>query len=86
MTTFSYHAGKRGLKFLNYESSAEGVIELVGMKYLFSKIILKPKITVESKGNIEIAKNLLKISEDSCFVANSVKSEVILEPKVTSAS
>ncbi len=63
MTTFSYNARKRGLKFLNYESSAEGAIELVGMKYLFSKIILKPKITVESKVDIETAENLLKISE-----------------------
>jgi len=82
MTTFSYYAGKRGFKFVSYESSAEGIIELVGMQYLFSKITIKPKITVESKGDIKVAENLLKISKESCFVSNSVKANVVLEPEI----
>jgi organic hydroperoxide reductase OsmC/OhrA len=86
MTTFSYYAGKRGLKFVSYESSAEGIIELVEMRYLFSKITIKPKITVEFKGDIRVAENLLKISKESCFVSNSVKAKVTLEPKVESIS
>jgi len=86
MTTFSYYAGKRGFKFVSYESSAEGTVELVEMQYLFSKIMIKPKITVESKEDIEVAENLLKISKKSCFVSNSVKSKVTLEPEVESIS
>ncbi|MDO9581283.1 MAG: OsmC family protein, partial [Bacteroidales bacterium] len=45
MTTFSYYAGKKGFKFISYESSAEGIVELVEMQYLFSRITIKPKIT-----------------------------------------
>jgi len=86
MTTFSYYAEKRGLKFVSYESSAEGIIELVGMQYIFSKITIKPKITVESKGDIGVAENLLKVSKESCFVSNSVKAKVTLEPEVESIS
>jgi len=86
MTTFSYYAGKRGFKFVSYESSAEGIVELFEMQYLFSKITIKPKITVKSKGDIEVAKNLLKISKESCFVSNSVKAKVTLEPEVESIS
>jgi len=82
MTTFSYYAGKRGFKFISYESSSEGIIELVEMKYLFSRITIKPKITVGSKGDIGVAENLLKISKESCFVSNSVKANVILEPEI----
>ena len=86
MTTFSYYAGRRGFKFISYESSAEGIVELVEMKYLFSRIIIKPKITVKSKEDIEVAENLLKISKDSCFVSNSVNAKVTLEPGVESIS
>jgi len=86
MTTFSYYAGKKGFKFLSYESFAEGIIELVEMKYLFSMITIKPKIKVGSKEDVEIAENLLKISKENCFVSNSVRSEVILEPEIESIS
>jgi len=86
MTTFSYYAEKRGFKFVSYESSAEGIIELVEMKYLFSRITIKPKITVGSKEDIEAAENLLKIAKESCFVSNSIKAEVLLEPEIESIS
>lgn len=82
MTTFSYYAAKQGLEFISYESSAEGVIELFEMKYSFSRITIKPEIIVNSKNDIETAENLLKISKDGCFVSNSLKAEIILEPEI----
>jgi organic hydroperoxide reductase OsmC/OhrA len=53
MTTFSYYAGKRGFKFISYESSSEGIIELVEMS----------KEEGLSKG-IEIVGNLIKRIKD----------------------
>lgn len=82
LTTFSYYAKKRGLDFVSYESSAEGIVELVEMQYIFSEITIKPKIIVKSKEDIEVAENLIKISKKSCFISNSLKSKVILEPEV----
>lgn len=86
MTTFSYYAEKQGLKFLSYESYAEGIIELFEMKYSFSKITIKLKIIVNTKDDIKIVKNLLKISKDNCFISNSLKAKVILKPKVETIS
>jgi len=86
MTTFSYYAGKQEFKFVSYESSAEGIIELVEMQYLFSRITIKPKIIVKSKGDIRVAENLLKISKENCFISNSVKAKVTMEPEVESIS
>lgn len=86
MTTFSYYAEKRGLDFVSYESSAEGIIELVEMQYLFSEITIKPKIIVKSKEDIEVAENLIEISKKNCFISNSLKSKVILEQEVKSIS
>ena len=84
LTTFSYYAKKQGLDFGSYESSAEGIVELVEMQYIFSEITIKPKIIVESDKDIGVAENLLEISKKSCFISNSLKSKVILEPEVES--
>jgi len=54
---------KQGLDFVSYESSAEGIVELVEMQYIFSEITIKPKIIVESDKDIEVAENLLEISK-----------------------
>jgi len=84
MTTFSYYAVKQKFEFVSYESWAEGIVELFEMKYSFSRITIKPKIIVKFKDNIETAENLLKISEENCFITNSVKAKVILEPEIES--
>jgi organic hydroperoxide reductase OsmC/OhrA len=86
MTTFSYYAVKKDFKFISYESQAEGIVELFEMKYSFSRIIIRPKIIVRSKDDIETAENLLIVSEEKCFITNSVKSKIILEPEIIMAS
>lgn len=63
LTTFSYYVKKQGLDFVSYKSSAEGIVELVEMQYIFSEITIKPKIIVESDKDIEVAENLLEISK-----------------------
>ena len=86
MTTFSYYVVKKGLKIVSYESSAEGTVELVEMQYIFSEIILRPEVVVKSAEDIEMAKSLLEISKKNCFISNSLKSKVILEPEIKSIS
>ena len=82
-TTFLYYAQKEDFKFLSYESEAEGVLERVENKFMFSEIKVKPRITVLLKDQIEKAKELIELSEKNCLISNSIKSkiEVITEIK-----
>ena len=82
MTTFLHFADKQGLKFLGYESDAEGILEKVEDKFMFSKIIVKPKILVNSNNEVKKAKNLIELSSQHCLISNSIKSEVILEANI----
>jgi len=82
MTTFSYYANRKGLETVCYESFAEGIIELVDIKYQFSKITLKPKLTIKFADDLDKAKNLLEIAREGCFVSNSLNSEIILDPEI----
>jgi organic hydroperoxide reductase OsmC/OhrA len=82
MTTFLYYAEKQGLGLVSYESEAEGVLEKVKDKFMFSKITVKPKILIVSDSQLEKAKNVAEFTEKNCLISNSVESKVILEAEM----
>ena len=75
MTTFLYYAEKEGLEFLNYESKAEGTLERIENKFMFSEIKVMPKITVISGNQIEKAEKLIELAEKNCLISNSIASK-----------
>ncbi|MEA1964912.1 MAG: OsmC family protein [Candidatus Aerophobetes bacterium] len=82
MTTFLYYAKKQKLEFLSYQSYAEGTVEIVEKKLVFSTIEVKPKILVTSDKDVKEAKRVLRFSERNCLVSNSIKSRIILNSEV----
>jgi len=82
MTTFLYYAKNWELKFSSYQSYAEGVVEIVEKKLVFSTIEVRPKILVTSDKDIKEAEKVLRFSERNCLVSNSIKSKVILKPEI----
>ncbi|MBI2847472.1 MAG: OsmC family protein [Chloroflexi bacterium] len=82
MTTFIYQASRSNIPFVSYESSAEGAVELVEGRFAFSQMTVKPKVVLVNQGDIERAKELFHQVERSCFVSNSIKPKVSLEPQI----
>ena len=82
MLTFLAIASRRGWTLDSYIDSADGVLEkgLSGKLWL-SKITLQPKIVWANgvKVDLEILRGLHKEAHDNCFIANSIKSEVVIE-------
>lgn len=71
-----------GVELISYESEAEGILETVDKLKIFTKIIIRPKIKAkESKEKIKL---ILDHSEKRCLVANSMKTQVIIEPEIES--
>jgi len=81
-TTFLYYAQRDGFEFLSYDSDAEGVLERVENKFMFSEIKIRPKITVASDDQIKKAKELIGLSEKNCLISNSIKSKVEIVPEI----
>ena len=48
MTTFLHFAQRENFEFLSYKSEAQGLLEMVEKKFMFSTIKVMPKITVSS--------------------------------------
>ncbi|MBL7996024.1 OsmC family protein [bacterium] len=79
MTTFLAFAQRLQIPLVSYGSSAEGMLEFADGGYRFTKIILRPKIVVEHETAIEQAKKTIDDAHHNCLIANSIKSEVVLE-------
>ena len=76
MTTFLHYAQKEHLEILNYESQAEGILELVNNHLIFTEIKIKPSVSVKNELDSVKAKNIFKLSENNCLISNSIKSKV----------
>lgn len=82
MTTFLYYADRKSLIFLSYESQAEGILEKVERKTMFSEIKIIPQILVKQISDIQKAKDFIELSEKNCLISNSIKSKVTIIPKI----
>ena len=79
MTTFLAIAEYSKLDFISFECNAEGILEKIDGKYLMTKIILKPTLTIAELDKYEKAQRVLEKSEAACLISNSIKSKVELQ-------
>lgn len=82
MTTFLAFAERAGLAFTSYESDAEGLLELVEGKFQFTRITLRPTLTLAQGGDATKAGELIAKAEANCLISNSMKARVTLEPTI----
>lgn len=82
MTTFLAFAERTGLQFSSYESEAEGTLEFMGDRFLFTKIVLRPRITLKPGELKAKAEEVLHKAERNCLISASMKTEVVLEPTI----
>jgi organic hydroperoxide reductase OsmC/OhrA len=80
MTTFLAFAGRAGLAFEGYESDAEGVLEFVDGRLLFTKVVVRPRVKLASGEDRAKAEEIMHKVERNCLVSNSIRTEVLLEP------
>ena len=82
MTTFLAIAENSKLDFLNFECKSKGKLEQVEGKFLMTEIILEPIVTIKNESEREKALKVLEKSEINCLISNSIKSEIVMIPKI----
>lgn len=79
---FIWSVEKMKIDLISYECEAEGFVEeLLDRTSIFKKIILKPKIRVRNSTEDNV-RRALKLAEKFSLVANSIKSELSVEPEI----
>jgi organic hydroperoxide reductase OsmC/OhrA len=78
MLSFLAIAAKKKLTVRTYEDDAVGFLEDDGGKLWITRVILRPKVVIDT--DAQTLAQLHHLAHDACFIANSVKTEVSVEP------
>ncbi len=82
MSTFLTFAERTRTTFTSFECSAVGTMDKPEGQLKFTKIVLKPKVTVPSEREKKHALHALKLVHKHCLVIHSMTCEVEMHPEV----
>jgi peroxiredoxin-like protein len=84
MLTFLTIAENSKLSIKSYSSTAKGKLEKVdGAGFQVTEIVVKPKVVVPSETELRRLPKILEKAKEGCFISNSIKSTVKLEPEIS---
>jgi len=83
MATFAAFAERWKLPVVSYSCDAEGIIEFVEAGYQFTRLTLRPRIVLETAEAVSQAEKTIHDAHTNCFVSNSIRSAVTLEPEIS---
>jgi peroxiredoxin-like protein len=83
MTTFLAIAHNSKLEVVSFSAAAMGKLEKVeGAGYQMTEIVLKPRLVIGNSRDLDRAARILEKAEKNCFISNSIKTAVKLEPEI----
>jgi len=82
MTTFISVAEKNGTAIRDYQSSAEGQLEYSDGAFRFTRVVVRPRVELMPPATEETARALFEKTHGTCFITNSVRCEVVIDPTV----
>jgi len=83
MLTFEAIAGNSKVAFHSYTASATGTLEkLEGRGLEITRVVVKPRITIGPDVDRAKVERLVRMAEKHCFISNSLKATVTLEPEI----
>ncbi|MDB5441666.1 MAG: putative redox protein regulator of disulfide bond formation [Phenylobacterium sp.] len=83
MLTFLHKAREAGFVVIRYRDDAEGLMEKIdGDRMAVTRVTLKPQISYAGRPpNAEERDQLHHAAHEQCFIANSVKTQVVVEER-----
>ena len=83
MLTFLAIAENSKVPLMSFSSTAKGKLEKVaGSNYQITEIVVKPRVVIASVNDLSRMPRILEKAKENCFVSNSIKSAIKLEPEI----
>lgn len=79
MLSFLAIAAKKRLTVHSYRDEASGFLENDNGKLWIARVILRPKVVIDA--DAETLAHIHHSAHEACFIANSVKTQVSVEPQ-----
>ncbi len=82
LLSFLAVAARARVDVVDYQDDAEGEMPEDERPMRITRITLRPRITVRGDVNEERIQHLVEVGHRECFIANSLKTDVVVEPEV----
>ena len=82
LLSFLAIAARTGMDILEYEDEAEAEMPEDDLPVRIIRIRLKPRILVSPNTNQERIRQLVELAHNECYIANSLKCQVSVEPTI----
>ena len=83
MLTFLAIAENSKVTLFSFSSTAKGKLEKVpGSNYQITEIVVKPRVVIASVSDLGRMPRILEKAKENCFISNSIKSAIKIEPEV----
>lgn len=86
ISTFQAIAAYSKFEAQALEVSVEGQVEKGEGGFRFTRVTVRPMLTIQNEADRERGLRLMEKAEKACLVSRSLHSEIVLEPKVVLAS
>ena len=84
MLSFLALAAQAGIDVVHYEDDAEAEMPATRERMRITRIVLRPQVVVAAGTELGRVAELVVAAHDGCYVANSLSTEIVLEPAIES--
>lgn len=82
LLSYLHVATQHGVVVTAYADSAVGTMAQVGQGGHFTRVLLRPRVTITDPAQVDLARDLHQEAHDLCFIASSVNFPVDAEPEI----
>ncbi|HEX8647955.1 MAG TPA: OsmC family protein [Thermoleophilaceae bacterium] len=82
LLSFLAAAARSRIDVLEYSDDAEGTMDESERPPWVQRIVLRPRIVVGPGTDEERVRRLVQLGHEHCFIANSLKSEIVIEAEI----
>lgn len=82
MLSFLAVAARKRINVVEYEDHAEGFMQEDVKPVHVNRIVLKPRIVINGAADPGMVESLVKLGHSHCFIANSLKTDIRIEPEI----
>lgn len=82
MLSFLAIAARKRIDVTEYDDTAEGFMPEDDKPIRITKILLKPRIVVELPADPAAVHKMVELAHKECFIANSLKTHIDIEPEI----
>jgi organic hydroperoxide reductase OsmC/OhrA len=83
LLSFLAVAARARIDVVGYEDEGEGEMPEDDPPARITRIVLRPRITVAPGPTEERIRHLVEVAHRECFIANSLRTEIVVEPTIT---